>query len=139
MPQSTMPPSTPNLPRQPGWRTRDVIRTATLLIAVYGAARLLLFAHRLVFVAFLGVLFGLAVSAGVDWLQRWHFPLPRGITAGIIVVSAIAVLVGFGAWTGPTIRSQSAELKERLPIAFAKLDRWIGEREGGVLGEILAP
>ena len=122
-------------PRRPGWQTGDVLRTAALVFAVYGAVRLFLFAHILFFAAFLGVLFGLAVASGVDGLRRFH--IPRGLGAGAIVIGFVAILVGFGAWTGPTVRSQYGEIRQRLPATYAKLDHWIGERQGGLLGSVL--
>src|SRR5688500_13954861 len=63
--------------RHMGWRSQDVIRAAALVIAMYLATRLLWFAYPLVFATFLGVLFGLAVSGGVDKLARWR--IPRGV------------------------------------------------------------
>ena len=42
------------------------------------------------------------------------------------------LLVAFCAWTGPTVRTQYRELRERLPEALGKLDRWIGSRQSGV-------
>jgi len=124
-------------PRHPGWRTGDIVRTVAIVILAYGAMRLFLRAHTLVFAAFLGVLFGLAVSAGATQLRR--FRIPRGIGAGAIVVCVVALLAGFVAWTGPTVRQQSRELRERLPEAFAKADRWLGAHNGGLLGGLLAP
>jgi uncharacterized membrane protein YedE/YeeE len=48
--------------------------------------------------AFLGILFGLAVSTGVDGLSRWR--LPRGLSAALIVVTFFGLLVGFGTRMG---------------------------------------
>ena len=67
--------------RQVGWHSKDIARTAAVVIAIYLGARLLWFANPLVMVTFLGVLFGLAVEAGVDKLER--FRIPRGLGAGI--------------------------------------------------------
>lgn len=127
--------SIPSL-RRPGWRTRDIARGTVVVLAVYASCRLVYAAHTLVFVAFLGVLLGLAVSSGVDRLERWR--VPRALGAGLIVVGAIALLAGFGAWTGPTIRTQSRELRERLPDAFAKLDNWLAKQQGGLIGSVLS-
>lgn len=124
-------------PRNAGWRARDVARASAVALFIYGAARLLMVAHALVFVAFLGVLLGLAVSSGAERLQR--LGIRRGAGAGIIVVGALALLIAFGALSGPTIRRQYRELRERLPIAFAKLDRWIAQRQGGLIGTLIVP
>jgi predicted PurR-regulated permease PerM len=121
--------------RQIGWTNADVLRTAALVIAMYLFVRLLWFAHLLVLVAFLGVLFGLAVSSGVDRLQARG--IRRGLGAPLIVIAAIGALIGFGAWLAPTIHAQSIEIQRRLPDAMDRVDTWISAREGGVLGSLL--
>lgn len=121
--------------RRPGWRTRDIARGTLVVLAVYALSRFVYAAHTLIFVAFVGTLLGLAVSSGVDRLER--FRVPRGIAAGMIVLGAIALLAGFGAWTGPTIHSQYRDLRDRLPEAFAKLDHWVARQQGGLIGSIL--
>ena len=60
--------------RKVGWRSRDVVRAAGLVLAMYLALRLLWFANALFLVTFLGILFAIAVSAGVDRLQRLRIP-----------------------------------------------------------------
>lgn len=122
-------------PRRPGWRARDVARATAVVLAVYALARLLVFAHTLIFVAFLGTLLGLAVAAGAQRLER--VGIPRGIAAAAIVVGAVALLVGFGILSGPTIRRQYREIRERLPVAFARVDRWLAARQDGVIGTII--
>lgn len=122
--------------RQAGWRTRDIARATTVVLLVCASAYALYKAHNLIFVAYIGGLLGLAVSAGARRLRR--FGVGQGLGASLIVAASIAVLVGFGAWTGPTVRTQYRELKERLPEAFVKLDRWIGQREGGFVGTLLS-
>jgi len=121
--------------RRIGWTNADVLRTAALVIAMYLFVRLLWFAHLLFLVAFLGVLFGLAVSSGVDRLEARG--IRRGFGAPMIVVAAIAALIGFGAWLAPTIHAQSIEIQHRLPDAMDRVDTWISAREGGVLGSLL--
>ncbi|MGI9091497.1 MAG: AI-2E family transporter, partial [Gemmatimonadaceae bacterium] len=119
-----------------GWRTRDIARGTVVVLAAYAACRFLYAAHTLLFVAFLGTLLGLAVASGVDRLERWR--VPRALGAGLIVVGAVALLAGFGAWTGPTVRTQYRELRQRLPDAFAKLDHWIARQQGGLIGSVLS-
>lgn len=122
-------------PRHVGWRSRDVVRAAALVMALYLILQLLWFAQQLVLVVFLGVLFGLAVTAGVDRLQR--FRVPRGVGAPLIVFGFIGLLVGFGAWTAPTLRSQSKELRTKLPEAFDKLEGWVDKKQNGFLGVVM--
>jgi predicted PurR-regulated permease PerM len=123
--------------RSIGWRSKDVLRTAALVMAMYIVARLVWFASQLVLTTFLGVLFGLAVSSGVDRLTR--FRIPRGAGAAIVVLAFIGVLVGFGAWVAPTIRSQAVELRERLPESIDRLQNWVDQHNGGLIGTILTP
>src|SRR3954447_23834922 len=70
--------------RKVGWRSRDVVRAAGLVLAMYLALQLLWFANALFLVTFLGVLFAIAISAGVDRLQRPGDP-PGGGGAGVRV------------------------------------------------------
>ena len=123
--------------RSVGWRSKDVLRTAALVMAMYVGLRLLWFASPLFLTAFLGILFGLAVSSGVDHLT--HGRIPRGMGAALVVLSFIGLLVGFGAWVAPTVRSQSVELRHRLPEAIDRLETWANRHNGGLIGSILTP
>ena len=114
--------------RTVGWRSTDVLRTAALVIAMYVALQLLWFANALVLTTFLGVLFGLAVSAGVDRLER--LKVPRGIGAAMIVLSFFGFLTLLGLWMAPTLREQGAELRRRLPEAVDRVEDWINRRQG---------
>ena len=124
-------------PRSVGWRSKDILRTAALVMAMYLALRLLWFANALFLTAFIGILFGLAVSSGVDHLARWR--IPRGVGAALVVLSFIGLLVGFGAWVAPTIRSQSVELRRRLPESIDRLEAWVNRHNSGLLGSVLGP
>jgi predicted PurR-regulated permease PerM len=121
--------------RRPGWGNAAILRTAALVIGMYLLVRLLWFAHFLVLVAFLGILFGLAVSAGVDQLQRWR--IPRGLGAALVVLSFFGVLVGFGAWMAPTLREQSAEIRRRMPDAIDRIETWMNTHRSGFLGIVV--
>ena len=118
-----------------GWRSRDILRATALVIALYWLLRLLWFANPLVLAAFLGTLFGLAVTAGVDQLQR--FRVPRGVGAFVIVFGFLGLLGGFFAWSGPTLAEQSRELRNRLPVALDRIDGWLEDNRDGLLGSIL--
>ena len=118
-----------------GWRSQDVLRVAALVIGIYLAIRLLWFAYPLVFATFLGVLFGLAVSSGVDRLER--LKIPRGLASALIVFSFIGLLAGVVAWSAPVLRQQSRELRAKLPQAIDNVDRWIESQRGGMLGALL--
>src|SRR5215218_8522189 len=121
--------------RKVGWRSRDVVRAAGLVLAMYLALRLLWFANALFLVTFLGVLFAIAVSAGVDRLERLR--IPRGVGAALIVLAFFGVLIGFGAWLAPTLRSQGAELRQKLPEAVDRVEEWLNKRQSGMFGILL--
>ncbi|HEU4631488.1 MAG TPA: AI-2E family transporter [Gemmatimonadaceae bacterium] len=118
-----------------GWRSRDILRATGLVFAFYWLLRLLWFANPLVLAGFLGVLFGLAVTAGVDRLQR--FRIPRGVGAFLIVFGSIGAIALFFAWSGPTLAEQSRELRNRFPEALDRIDAWAEEHRGGIIGSIL--
>src|SRR5687768_11717773 len=105
--------------RTVGWHSKDVARAVALAMGIYLALQLLWFVNQLVLVAFLGVLFGLAVEAGVDRLERYR--IPRGVAAAVIVIGFFAFLTGVGALITPTIRKQSAELRVKIPEAVDRL------------------
>jgi predicted PurR-regulated permease PerM len=127
----------PRTPRQPGWRSLDILRAAALVIGLILFLLLLWVAHDLIFITFLGVLFGLAVARGADSLER--FRIPRGVGAVLIVVAFLGVIVGLGAWAAPTLRTQSGELQTLLPQALSRLEGWIDSHRDGVLGQIMPP
>lgn len=114
--------------RAMGWRTSDVMRAAAAVIGMYVVLRLLWFANALVLTTFLAVLFGLAVSAGVDRLERLR--IPRGVGAAMIVLTFFGLLVLLGLWMAPTLREQGAELRRRLPEAVDRVEDWVNRRQG---------
>src|SRR4051794_3081906 len=63
--------------RSVGWQSKDILRTAALIVGIYVVLHLLWVAHELFFGVFLGALFGLAVASAVDRLERWR--IPRGV------------------------------------------------------------
>jgi predicted PurR-regulated permease PerM len=113
-----------------GWRTRDILRTLAIIAGFYIALQLLWVGRPVVLLAFLGVLFGIALTAGVDWLERRR--IPRGIGAVLIVLAFLGALVGIGAATAPSVTSQLRELKTQLPEAIRKIQGWVQERQEGV-------
>ncbi|MBA3891372.1 MAG: AI-2E family transporter [Gemmatimonadaceae bacterium] len=126
--------------RSVGWQSRDVLRATALVLALYYGVRLLWVIHSLVLTVFLAVLFGLAVSSGVDRLSSLRVGrvrIPRGVSAALIVLSFFGLLSGFGAWMAPTLREQGAELRVRLPQAVDRVEDWLGRRQGGFLGLVL--
>lgn len=128
--------ATPALPRPVSvrapaprrWNGPDVLRS-TAVVTGYLLALLLVWLARDIFLtAFIGVLFGLAVSSGAARLERLR--VPRGIGAALVVFGFIGVLVGIGAWIAPTLREQGSLLRARVPEAVDRLEVWLDRRPG---------
>jgi len=113
----------------------DALRFAASLIGLSVSLVLLWHTRTLVLTVFLGVLFALAVSSGADRLQRYR--VPRGVAAPLIVFAFIGVLGGFGTWIGPTVRTQTRELRTKLPEALEKLETWVRSKGGGVIATVI--
>lgn len=113
-----------------GWPTRDILRTLAVIAGFYITLQLLWVGQSIVLLTFLGVLFGIALTAGVDRLERKR--VPRGVGAVLIMLVFIGILVGIGAATAPSITGQLRELKTQLPEAIGKIQRWVRERQEGV-------
>ncbi|HUP65706.1 MAG TPA: AI-2E family transporter [Thermoanaerobaculia bacterium] len=106
---------------------RTVLR-ATIYGLVVTGFLLLWFARHLFLIATLGVLFGLVLSAGADWLERRKVPRP------LAILMLLATLVGsvwlLGNWLGPTLSEQQESLRQRVPEALERLETWIGSSLG---------
>ncbi len=112
--------------------TRDVVRILALIFGFYVAVRLLWIAHPVIFLFFLGVLFGLPLAQGADFFEKRR--VPRGISVAVILTLFLGLLIGGGVMMSPILRAQSKELQQRLPEATDKIDAWLGHRANGVLG-----
>src|SRR6202163_3807632 len=112
--------------------TRDVVRVLALIFAFYITVRLLWIAHPVVFLFFLGVLFGLPLAQGADLLKKRG--IPRGIGVAVILALFLGLLTAGAVGMAPILRAQSKELQDRLPEALDKIDAWLGHRANGVLG-----
>jgi predicted PurR-regulated permease PerM len=120
----------PELPQSAGWRSRDIIRAAALGVGVLALAVGIWEASTVLFTVFLGILFGLAISSGVDQLSRLR--IPRGIGALLVVLAAIGLFTLAGALMAPVLGEQGREIRSRLPEAMQQLQSWVG-REGSTL------
>lgn len=117
-------------PSDPGWRTRDILRAAALVAGVYVALHLLWLGRSVFLIGFFGVLLGIVLSVGVDHLQR--FRVPRGLGAVLIVLLGFGALTGLGLLIAPSISEQFTELRQQLPQAIDRVERWVQQRGGGV-------
>ena len=115
---------------QRGWSSRDILRTLAIIAGFYITLQVLWVGQSVVLLTFLGVLFGIALAAGVDRLERRR--VPRGIGTVLLLVAFLGTLVGIGAATAPSITGQLRELKTQLPEAIGKIQRWVKERQEGV-------
>ncbi|MFL5483473.1 MAG: AI-2E family transporter [Gemmatimonadaceae bacterium] len=112
--------------------TRDLVRVLAIIFGFYILVRLLWIAHPIVFLFFLGVLFGLPLAQGADWLQKRR--VPRGLGVAIILTAFLGLLTAGGVWMAPILRTQSKQLQQQLPEAMDKIDAWLGHRANGALG-----
>ena len=113
--------------RGTAWRTSDILRAVALTVGTVALLRGLWAASTVLLVAFLGVLFGLALTAGVDRLAKAH--IPRGLGAALIVVGVFGSIGVTGAALAPTLAEQGQEIETRLPEAFRSVTQWISDRE----------
>ena len=112
--------------------TRDVVRVLALIFGFYVSVRLLWIAHPVVFLFFLGVLFGLPLAQGADWFEKRRVPRSLGV---VVILTLFLGLLTVGAvGLAPILRAQSRELQQRLPEAMDKIDAWLGHRANGVFG-----
>lgn len=117
--------------------TRDVVRILALATAAFLLLRLIWAAHPVFFLLFLGVLFGLPLSSAADRFEKRG--IRRGISVSLILVVFIALLTAGGVFMAPILRSQSTELKQRLPEAMDKFDAWLGVHANGLAALLLTP
>jgi predicted PurR-regulated permease PerM len=121
--------------RTVGWRTRDVARVTAIALAIYVLGRLLWFANSLVFVVFLGTLFGLAVGAGVDRMER--FKVRRGIASALLVFGTLGALIGAGALMAPTLTEQFGVLRQQIPAAIDRFEGWVATHPNSLVATAL--
>jgi len=121
--------------RAAAWGSKDVLRAATLVFALYFGLQLLWEVHPLILTGFIGLLFGLGVARGADYLERIR--VPRGIAAGLIVLSTYGALFGVMAIAAPTLGKQFGELRRRLPEALDRVDQWVAANRGSFWGQLV--
>ena len=116
----------------------ELIRAALVVVATLVGLQLVWQARFLVLTTFLGVLLGLAASRAVDVIQT-KVRIKRGFAAPIVVFGTVILLALVGAWAGPTLASQSQELRAKLPEAVTKLEVWLAINQPRILDAIAPP
>lgn len=116
--------------RGTAWRTPDILRAALVVAGVWLTLQLLWVARSVFFLAFLGALFGITLSAGVTWLQRRG--VPRGLGTLLLVAAFFGSVAGLGALAAPRITEQWEELRHQLPDALNQVEQWVRRRQGSV-------
>ena len=110
------------------WRSIDILRATALVTGFLLSLALAWLAREIFLTAFIGVLFGLAVSSGARQLAR--LGVPRGLGAALVVFGFIAMLAGIIALVAPALSEQAGELRRRLPEAVDRLETWVDARPG---------
>ncbi len=146
MPDTTPPPTgpsqgpTPESSTEPSrsadrWRSGQVARAAMIVIGIWLGLLLLWTANLLVFVVFLGILFGVAVASGVDWLSK--FGVRRGIASALLVFGTVGLFALLFSLLFPTISAQAREIRRELPEALDKIQSLVDQSEFGFLDPFL--
>ncbi len=112
----------------------DLVRAALIIVFVLLGLQLLWEARILALTAFLGVLFGLGASPAVDALERRGFR--RGVASPLVIFGVVGLILGLGAWSAPTLISQSQELRTRFPEAIEKVEVWLATKQPRLLDAI---
>jgi predicted PurR-regulated permease PerM len=123
--------------RAAAWRTPDILRAALVVAGVWLTLQLFWVARSVFFLAFLGVLFGITLSAGVTWLQKHG--VPRSVGTLLLVAAFFGAVVGLGALAAPRITEQWEELRRQLPDALNQVEQWVRRRQGSVTELLQAP
>jgi predicted PurR-regulated permease PerM len=106
-----------------------------IVLGVYLLFKLVEAVHPLLLTAFLGLLFGLGVAKGADYLLR--FRVPRAVGSLLIVLAVYGLLYGAGVLAAPVLSRQFGQLRNHLPEALDRVESWLVEHRGGLLEEAL--
>jgi predicted PurR-regulated permease PerM len=124
-------------PAPRAWRSRDVLRVVMIVVGVYLALQVLWAGRTILFIAFIGVLFGLALTAAVDRLQTYR--IPRGVAAPLIVLSILGALIGVGLLLAPKVTAQLQDVQREVPQVIDRVESWVEQRVSGVVEMLHGP
>lgn len=116
----------------------ELVRAALVVVATLVGLQLLWSARLLVLTAFLGILLGLAADRAVELIQR-RVRIKRSLAAPIVVFGTVILLLLVGAWAGPTLATQSQDLRVKIPEAVTKLEIWLATNQPRLLDAIAPP
>ena len=111
-------------------RDRDVVRVTLIVAGVLAALWVMRLTSLILLAVYLAIVFGIALAAGVDRLERWRVPRALGTT--LILLAFFGCLTGLGLWLAPTIRQQSVELRLKLPVALERVQHWLAQKQTGI-------
>ncbi|MBA2682954.1 MAG: AI-2E family transporter [Gemmatimonadaceae bacterium] len=117
------------------WRSADILRAAAIVAGLLIIFKLLWVANQVVIVVFLGTLFGIAVASGVDRLARYK--VPRGLGAALVVITFLAILYTLGSFVAPTIADQGKQLREQLPNAVERAEKWLNTEHPALMSSLM--
>jgi predicted PurR-regulated permease PerM len=120
----------PTTRASPAWGTRDVLRVAALVAAVYLGLRLFWVAQDIFFLAFVGVLFGLTLSAAADRAAQYR--IPRGVAAPAVLLLVLGLIAALTLFAAPQVTRQLREVQEQIPEVLGKVRGWFEHKVGGV-------
>lgn len=118
------------------WESADILRVLALALGFYILLQFLWLTRSLLMTTALGVIFGLALSGAVDLVVK-RVPIRRGLAAVLIVLVLLGMLIGVGALLAPTLKEQTRDLKERLPMALDRIERWFTTNSANLTGGII--
>lgn len=113
------------------------LRVTAIVFGVLIVLRFLWIAHAIFVVTFLGMLLGLAMARGVDFLERLR--IPRGVGAPLVLLLFVGTMVGLFALIGPSIAEQSRQLGKELPKSLEQVEQWINRTPAKALMQQTTP
>lgn len=101
-------------------RTSDYLRFTVVFFGVLVVLRFLWLAKSIVLVAILALLFGVALSRGVDLLERLH--IRRALGTVLLLLLVLGTMAGIGLAIAPSLTEQMQELKTKMPAAIKQFE-----------------
>lgn len=109
-----------------------VARTVLIAIVLVTLTYLLWAGRDVLFILFFGLLVGTFLSVFTDWLER--VGLPRLLALGLVVVTLVALTIGFWTLLWPTISTQLSTVGRELPAVGQQAGEWLQSQYHTVFG-----